>query len=243
MNLLIVFSISAMKKSSDNNQVSDALKDKRRSLLKALVEHRFADALKIFHGSQYVLNGDIDEFLINALNKQFAQNFIEINYTSNAYRKYIRPLMHCGFDLDVKDQRGRPLLSKVMQLKEDKYLDLLKGGASVNAKDKDGNTPLLYAVGYGYLERIPKLLLYGAVVNDRIGMQVPDHHKAKPLLAVLFEQQHCWDCKTHNNDLSPIPCVNRHLGNFMCEPCYQIRHQEEKGCPFCRRSFGEYAVE
>lgn len=232
-----------MKKSSDNNQVSDALRDKRRSLLNALVEHRFADALKVLQASRYVLNGDVDEYLMDALNRQFAQNFIDINYTSDAYKKYIRPLVHCGFDLEVKDHSGVTLLCRALPLKGDKYLDLLKGGALVNATDNEGNPPLLYAVKYGCLERIPTLLLYGAVVNDRMGRSIPDHHKVKPLLTALFEQQHCCDCKTHNNDLSLIPCVNRHLGNFICEPCYKIRHQQEKGCPFCRRSLGEYVEE
>ncbi len=241
--MLIIFSANAMKKSSDNNQINDALRDKRRSLLNALVEHRFADALKIFQGSRYLLNQDVDAFLIDALNQQFAQSFIEISYTSNAYRKYIRPLMHCGFDLEVKNQSGSPLLCTIMQVKQDKYLDLLKGGALVNAPDKDGKTPLLYAVKCDYLQRIPTLLLYGAVVNDNMGRHIPDNHKAKLLLRHIFEQQSCWDCKTHDNDLFPIPCVNRHLDRFICKPCYKVRHQEEKGCPFCRRSLEEYVKE
>src|SRR5438477_757186 len=105
----IVFSMSAMKKSSDNNHIKDALRNKRCLLSEALAGNRFNDALHIFQGSRYLLDAEVDTFLIGTLNDQFAQKFMEADYDSDTYKKYIRPLVHCGFDLEIKSKSGCPL--------------------------------------------------------------------------------------------------------------------------------------
>ncbi|HLW73165.1 MAG TPA: ankyrin repeat domain-containing protein [Candidatus Babeliales bacterium] len=169
----------------------------------------------------------------------FAEKFIAISSSSSAYST-MKELVHGGFDLDICDVIGRPLLSVAIACEGEKYMDLLKAGVRVNVVDGYGNTPLDYAVDLNDFNKASKLITYGAVVN----LDTRQHHPRSLWVKQKFSEQKCVECKTHYFDLSNIPCVNRHLqdggGHYICTRCYGQRIAHHKGCPLCRRALGKY---
>lgn len=169
----------------------------------------------------------------------FAEKFIAIPSSSLAYLT-MKELVHGGFDLDICDVTGRPLLSFAIACEGEKYMDLLKAGVRVNVVDRQGNTPLDYAVDLDDLHKVSKLITYGAVVN----LDTRRHHPRSSWVKQKFDEQKCVVCKAHYFDLSNIPCVNRHLqeegGHYICTRCYGQIIVTQKGCPLCRRALGKY---
>ncbi|HSC24800.1 MAG TPA: ankyrin repeat domain-containing protein [Candidatus Babeliales bacterium] len=160
-----------------------------------------------------------------------------IRKNNNAY-DYMKKLVHVGFDLDVRGEDGMPLLCQaILYTYDDRYLELLKGGARVNVYDNFGNTPLAFAVFLDHPEKVSKLLAYGAVVNiNTYQIHLNSGFQILNTLLLIFWQQKCILCNTHNYDLYNIPCVNRHLEHFLCINCYKDMEYEYKKCPLCRRN-------
>jgi ankyrin repeat protein len=182
--------------------------------------------------------------MFDQLNSAFVKKFTEMPSDSLSYEGCIKPLLHHGFNFDVCDRLGIPLLCTVIASKSgDKYLDLLKAGVWVNIQDEQGNTPICYAAELGDREKIDTLLLYGAAVNKNIGTKIGATHPMRPLMVQLFRLQQCCTCAKHEDYLSNIPCVNRHLQpevSFICKGCYD--QMEEKKCPLCARFLGKFGI-
>jgi len=213
----------------------------RQRLLVFLKSNEFDQAKNVIGKNPYILHTYKDDSMFDLLSAVFAQKIIDSSASAQTYT-CIRELMHSGFSLDVRDTAGIPLLCRVVRYDNDKYVDVLKGGASVNMHDKDGNTALYYAAALCDHDKIEKLLSYGAVFNHNIGNKIPVTHCMRPFVVTLFLKQYCIDCKTHDRSLANIPCVNRHLEHFMCGQCYNQRCTDSKKCPLCRRSLGEFGT-
>src|SRR5579863_4420953 len=119
-----------------------ALLDKReaRADLKRALEFKNIDKVaNIMKENPSILYGDEDDTLLPQIHSSFAYAFIDVSTQETFKYNYYKKLVHCGFDLDVCDAKGVPLLSRtIAQNDEDKYLDLLKGGVCVNVQDKYG---------------------------------------------------------------------------------------------------------
>lgn len=209
----------------------------RRCFIELLDANQFVKARDLLKINPYLLhtyNGEYSRDLASAI---FIDKFIST--ALNHKYHYIRDMLYYAFDVDSCNELGVPLLSLVIQQPESgkKYLDLLKIGAQVNTKDCYGNTPLFYATQRGDEAIVMKLLLYGAVVNRDLWQKIsPQYPKIWVLISNGFEGQACISCETHACDLSNIPCVNRHLGHFICADCYSVA----KSCPLCRRMMGVF---
>jgi len=115
-----------------------------------LIGKKFDEVHKIFEKNPYVLYTYRDDSMFNTLNSAFIKKFIDSLSLSGSYEHDIKPLLHHGFNFEVRDKSGIPLLCTVIVSKSgDKYLDLLKAGVWVNIQDGQGNTPLCYAAELG----------------------------------------------------------------------------------------------
>jgi ankyrin repeat protein len=209
----------------------------RKSFVDALRNDEFALAHQLLQQNSYLLHIYEGEHQKDEVNALFVDKVISADVSDCEY-SYLQNMIHSGlFDVDACDELGAPVLSAVIQQSDgsNKYLDLLKAGAQVNAQDKYGNTPLFYAVMLENKDMISKLLLYGAVVNYSFGelFNLPD--AMWNLMNDAYGKQKCCKCETHDHDLSSIPCVNRHVGHFICSNCYEKYSQK---CPLCRRFMG-----
>ena len=145
-------------------------------------------------------------------------------------------------DLDIYDEKGMPLLCHAVQYDNDGlYLQLLQRGAFVNIQDLQGRNPLFYAAKAGDRSKIETLLLYGAAANRNIYESLNAWHPMGLYMLNKFCEQKCYVCNTHDFDLSNIPCINRHLGNFICVCCYTTMCYDNKTkCPICLRTLGKF---
>jgi hypothetical protein len=88
-------------------------------------------------------------------------------------REIIRLLFAAGADIDVKaDDRGTTgILDSVMGRYYEVVTDFIHAGANVNVQSKDGQTPLIVAVGAGDLKIVEALLHAGADpdISDNMG--------------------------------------------------------------------------
>ena len=218
--------------------------DDRKVLLQSLIRKKFDEVHKIFEKNPYVLYTYRDDSMFNTLNSAFIKKFIDSLSLSGSYEHDIKPLLHHGFNFEVRDKSGIPLLCTVIVSKSgDKYLDLLKAGVWVNIQDGQGNTPLCYAAELGDREKIDTLLLYGAAVNKSINTKIGVNHPMRPLMVQLFRSQRCCACASHEDYLSNIPCIMRHLQpevKFICKHCYD--QMDEKKCPVCARLLGKFGT-
>lgn len=211
----------------------------RTALIRAFDYGNIDDVVDIIKNNPSVLFGHEDDKALSCVHRSFADAFIAVSTKELFKYASLKKLVHSGFDLDVYDIAGRLLLCRVIAQNDgDKYLDLLKGGARVNIYDSYGNSPLCYAVEQSNKDVIKKLLLYGAAVNKNIYFKIPMKHPMRPKMIKLFNMQACFVCKTHRYYLSNIPCVNRHLGNFICINCYD--GMRDKKCSICSRSLGGF---
>lgn len=211
----------------------------RTALIRSFDCGNIADVVDIMKDNPSVLSGYESDRTLARVHRGFADAFIAVSTKELFKYVYIKKLVHCGFDLDVCDAAGIPLLCRVITQNDgDKYLNLLRGGARVNIYDTYGHSPLCYAVEQRNKDVIEKLLLYGAAVNENIVSKIPMNHPMRMKMIRLFDMQRCFVCKTHKHNLSNIPCVNRHLGNFICIDCYT--HMRDKKCSICSRSLGVF---
>lgn len=216
----------------------------REELFNRLTNNDFHGAKKILrHNPDFIDNSYNDDYAA-LLNDTFQLKFINTSPASYAYY-HLKDLVHCGFDLDIRDYSGVPLLCKVIDYGHaDKYLDLLRGGAWVNIQDNHGRSPIVYAAEMGDNEKIKNLLLYGAAVNTNMYKYMSCNHPKRLLLMQLDVNQTCHLCKSHAYDLTNIPCINRHLGNFICMHCYSLLcyHASPQcpKCPICLRTLGKF---
>ena len=216
----------------------------RKVLLKSLTDENFVEVHKIFEKNHYVLHTYKGDYMFDQLNRVFIKKFIKYPLSSHSYERCIKPLMHKGFNFDVRDRLGIPLLcSVIVSDSGDKYLDLLKAGVWVNIQDEQGNAPICYAAELCDREKIDMLLSYGAAVNNNISIKIDVKHPMRSLMVELFRLQKCCACGTHNHYLSNIPCVKRHLQaivKFICKQCYD--QMDEKKCPLCSRLLGKFGT-
>lgn len=209
----------------------------QQKLLHAFYNKKFDVVEKILQKKPYIVYTHKDEGFAYKLMMYCIDYFLYSDPLSREY-KIIRQFFYDGlFDFNVWDQ-GRELFLSYMIKKDTqgKYKDLLKSGVSVNLCDKDGMTPLWYAILLNDKEKIHNLLLYGAVVHRY--MLFRNHQNIDSLEKEFFRQK-CCVCRTHPDDMSNIPCVNRHIGNYICHNCYTI---EGAQCPLCKRSLDFYGM-
>lgn len=112
-------------------------------------------------------------------------NAIQENDLKRAEEVLMGP--HHDFLLNMSSLSGWTTLHQcVHYAKNNTLLDLLlKQGVKVNAKDRDGSTPLHLAARYGDIEQMKALTLAGAEINEK------DHDGVTPLYkSILFLQ---WD--------------------------------------------------
>lgn len=238
---------SGIKCSRDTQNIVKLLRSRwndQHTLLKALNNENFTTVSKIFENNPYVLYTYKNDHMFDQLNKAFISKFIQYLPYPIPYEQCIKPFLHQGFNFDVRNGSGMPLLCEaIVSGSGDEYLDLLKAGVWVNVQDQQGNTPISYAAALGDTKKIDMLLLYGAAVNKNIGTKIPAQHPMRPLMVQLFRLQQCCACATHEDYLSNIPCVNRHLRpevSFICKGCYN--QMDEKKCPLCARLLGKFGT-
>jgi len=212
----------------------------REQFLAALRSNNFFMAKQLLQINPYLLHTYWDEYSSDLANDLFIDKLSSVPSIAPDYR-HLREMLQYGFDVDVCDKFGMPLLCTVIKNNDgDKYRDLLKAGASVNRQDSYGNTPMFYAVERCDESKVLKLLEYGAAVNKNLYFQFTAMHPMRPLIIKVLMEQICFRCKTHTYDLSNIPCVNRHVGFFICTHCYDTAHFGAKKCPICSRSLGAF---
>ncbi|HNW81916.1 MAG TPA: ankyrin repeat domain-containing protein [bacterium] len=64
-------------------------------------------------------------------------------------------------------QRGRTALHVSMIEGDNRFIELINKGADINAKDKEGDTPLQYAIRFGRIDAFRLLLEKGADINSK----------------------------------------------------------------------------
>ncbi len=213
----------------------------RKCFLDALRSNDFREAHHYVEINPHLLHTYEGEYEKDEVNALFADKVIYSCINNDQYH-YLQTMMYSGFfDLDYCDEWGTPLLSLVIQNADggSKYLELLKAGAPVNIKDNYGRTPLFYAVILENKDMISHLLLYGAVVNQDFAELLNLSDEMWILMNDAYGKQKCVKCETHDHDLASIPCVNRHLGHFICKHCYKKCFGR---CPMCRRSMGTFGL-
>jgi ankyrin repeat protein len=216
-------------------------KSMSRTVLLRTLEHNDIDnAAAIMKNRPSVLEGHEDDPMLIDINCRFANAFYEVSTKHIFKYNYFKQLVHCGFDLNMCDQAGVPLLSRVIvQNDGEKYLDLLKAGVRVNVWDKYGNSPLTYAVQEGNQKTVENLLSYGAIITQN-DVNIFPSYVIYSWMEDLLKKQKCFVCKTREHNVSTIPCVNRHLGNFICCNCYLDENKCSIKCPICSRSLGQF---
>jgi len=158
---------------------------------------------------------------------------INIDTDSYVYVIFKQMLDSGNFDPNIVDSNGDPLLHRLIKRTKDytKIKDFLASRVSVNAVDKEGKTALSHAVELNDQKMIDMLLRYGAVVHVNM------LREQSLLLGKIFCLQQCFSCNIHPENMSNIPCINQHIGMFICKDCY---NKSNAKCPLCRRSLDEY---
>ena len=158
---------------------------------------------------------------------------VNIDTDSYVYVIFKQMLDSGNFDPNIVDSNGDPLLHRLIKRTKDytKIKDFLASRVSVNAVDKEGKTALSHAVELNDQKMIDMLLRYGAVVHVNM------LREQSLLLGKIFCLQQCFSCNIHPENMSNIPCINQHIGMFICKDCY---NKSNAKCPLCRRSLDEY---
>lgn len=202
-------------------------------LLNALCQKNFNVVTEILQKNPYITYAYENEDFARLLMIYCIDCFLYYHSSSFEY-KVIKCLFYDGcFDLNVWDESREFFLSYMIKNdNQGKYEDLLKTGISVNLCDKNGKTALWYAILLKDKEKIRNLLLHGAVVYKYMLKEGDIESLGKE-----FVNQKCCLCSTHPDDMSNIPCVNRHIGNYICHNCYADKGAQ---CPLCKRSLDLY---
>jgi ankyrin repeat protein len=98
-----------------------------------------------------------------------------IEFSEKAFAQQVREgrsevvklFLAAGMSPDVQDQRFTPLLEAARRGYSEMALELIKGGADVNAKDPYGVTALMFSLIAGSTDVALKLIEKGADVNSR----------------------------------------------------------------------------
>jgi len=210
----------------------------RQQLLQFLQNNNFFVAKGLVQANPYILYTYQGEHEFDEVSVLFADKFLDISADSPNYRR-VKELLLEGFNLDACDDEGKSLLCHLIMDKNDtkKYKDLLKAGVKVNTVDSSGKTPLSYAVALGDEDKVRALLEYGAVVRDNMIQEQEEQSSMQQLLREVFNMQGCSLCGRHSEDMSVMPCINRHV-YFICPDCYG----ERDNCYLCKRPLDDYGL-
>lgn len=170
---------------------------------------------------------------IDTLAKRFFEN--KLDYKSEQF--FIEELFYWD---GIADQGRQHYFLKTVRERPDKCSFFLKRGMKINYKNKDGISPLLYAI-YPWIKKswndvpslhkynICALLTHGAAVTK--SMLQKSNGYLKKLLRKQYETQLCFMCFENADDLSDIPCPKQH-SKLVCSTCYSLFAQ----CPLCFNS-------
>jgi ankyrin repeat protein len=210
----------------------------RIEFLNALQNNQFFIAKQLIQSNPYLLYTYKNEYPFDEVNNLLANKFFAISVSESDYR-HIKDLLYECFDFNFYDDQGRTLLCQLIDsIDTIKYKDLLKTGIPVNTIDNYGKSPLSYAILRGDEDKIKTLLQYDAVVRDDMLIEESAYFLSH-LLNEVFCMQKCLVCKKHEYNMSNIPCINRHVGNFICKYCYELMNSE---CPECGNILNEYGM-
>lgn len=204
----------------------------RKELDTALLNNNFPMVKILLSINPYLLHTYQGEYYDDDTSSLFVQKVLS---TSVLMREYscIKKLLDQGFDLNMCDAWGKSLLCRLVMDANDeiKYRDVLKAGVSVNTLDNSGRSPLSYAVLLGDTNKVMTLLRYGAVVLVDM-FKTADTVDLFLVLNRAYSVQLCCVCETNPENITNIPCVNRHIGSFICKDCYDRVYPQ---CPLCKR--------
>jgi ankyrin repeat protein len=217
----------------------------RQQFLNCLQDNNFFMAKSLVQANPYILYTYQDEYECDEASTLLAEKFFAIPAGTSDYR-HVKELLLEGFNIDAYDDQGKSLLCLLIMDPTDKvkYKDLLKAGVKVNTIDNSGKTPLSYAVALGDEDKVRALLRHGAVVrSDMIKEEILPGIRS--LCDEAFNAQKCCACGWHQDNMSALPCIKRHVAHingygymrqFICENCYLERDH----CPLCKRLLDEY---
>lgn len=212
----------------------------RENFLRSLCNNNVSLARELVRFNPYVLYTYQDEHPLNDARDLLVDKFLSISSSTSDYC-YIRDLLHeCCFDLDdLCNDYGQSLLCQLIMylLDHQKCIDILKTGVNVNRLDNFGKSPLWYAIQLDDEDNVIILLRYGAVIYPDMLYIRKCSTSLWMILYNAFKTQKCFVCDTHPDEMSHIPCVNRHLGYFICKKCYDRRSTR---CPICRHGMGAF---
>ena len=214
----------------------------RQKFLQALRDNNLSYAKAMLYINPYLLHIYEGEYESDEAKDLLLHTFLSVSSTAVDY-KYMQELLYeCCFDFNMSNDLGQSLLCLLImdQADHQKYRDLLKVGVNVNTLDNSGKSPLWYAGLSQDKDKVDALLWYGAVVSEDILLE----QFALPLWKVLYKtfyKQICHVCKLHPTNLSHIPCVNRHMRQFICKNCYDNRTISKK-CPICYHALGDFGA-
>lgn len=180
---------------------------------------------------------DVEKECKNSFFYCFHRNFLK-NKLDKANEKLVITKF---FNNDLYLYRGNTLFFESLLKRPDKCSFFLKQGTLLNYKTKRGVSPLAALLNEcikkewheisnnnKYLIRL--LLEHNAIVEERFMKAVKDSY-LRSLLQNAYEKQNCCICWEHPEELSNIPCDNRHT-DFICRDCYD--QNIKRGCPLCQ---------
>jgi len=160
------------------------------------------------------------------------------------------PLIHYGMSPDtILDDENNSALIKISVKQTVQHLpeiieSLLRFGANPNHVNKKGQSALITNLQKGapsyQLAIVNTLLAYGSNPNirDHEGKEALNYAKTpelKRLIEAGMEDYECLICMEHENKkLKLIPCLNKHLGTFICDLCRAIVKAQTNECPLCK---------
>jgi hypothetical protein len=116
-------------------------------------------------------------------------------------------------------------------------------GAQVNKQDMLGRTALmlfLLCKPYDKQASVARTLLALGTnphIHTNAGRSALDYacnQEHKTLILESIALYHCLICVKHQSkDLKPLPCANKHWGNFICPECLWTVKTQDNSCPLC----------
>ncbi len=116
----------------------------------------------------------------------FTMAYISWNEPEDAV-SHLRTILKAGIDINVKNNKGKTVLSKCCPHKRN-HLLLLQHGANPNVKDDNGWCPLLWMALYSDIDQIKLLLTFGARSDRFIMQKVVTMHMLYPHLRPTIQQ-------------------------------------------------------
>jgi ankyrin repeat protein len=185
-----------MKGKIENNLTSDTIPGKVFTLVNDVITQvrLISENDNEFFSDDVILINFIKEnnynAFIAALNDFKNPNAIEEDKSALMVSVYsgnipiLKELINHGAAIDYKDHSGLNSLMIACYLGKHEFVDLLTDNKTIEEKDKDGYTPLIYASNAGKIDCVNKLLQLKADVN------ATDNDNSTP---IMFAAQHGYD--------------------------------------------------